>query len=136
MEAQGVSPMRYVIATRLVAALTVIPLVYIVAMFVGDLMSYVVVSINIGDVSRASWESVHWGTQTITDNIQSLFKVVTFTVSIVLVGCYYGYRASGGAVGVGVATARSMLVNLILVNVLNAIGSALFFAHPALPIGG
>ena len=32
---------------------------------------------------------------------------------IVLVGCYYGYHASGGPVGVGTATAKSMVVNII-----------------------
>jgi len=29
---------------------------------------------------------------------------------IVLVGCYYGYNASGGPVGVGRATAKSMVL--------------------------
>jgi phospholipid/cholesterol/gamma-HCH transport system permease protein len=94
------------------------------------------VHLDLGDVSRAAWGSVHWGTQTVADNLESLLKVVAFTLCVGVVSCYYGYRARGGAVGVGVATAKSMLVNLVLVNVLNAIGSALFFAHPRLPIGG
>lgn len=136
MESTGISSLRYVVATRVLAAAIVIPMIYIIAMFAGDLGGYAVVSLQIGDVSRAAWENVHWGTQSITVQWQSLLKVVSFTVVISLVGCYYGFRARGGAVGVGNATARSMLVNLIAVNILNAAFSALFFAHPPVPFGG
>ena len=136
MESVGVSAMRYVIATRLLATLITIPVIYVLALFAGDLGSYLVVHVDLGDVSRAAWASVHWGTQTWADNLESMLKVVVFTLGVVLVGCFYGHRARGGAVGVGAATARAMLVNLIFVNVVNAIFSALFFSHPRLPIGG
>jgi phospholipid/cholesterol/gamma-HCH transport system permease protein len=53
---------------------------------------------------------------------------------IVLVGCYYGFTASGGPVGVGVATAKSMVVNLVIIGML---GTQLFWgANPRAPIGG
>jgi len=45
----------------------------------------------------------------------SLIKGMVMATAIVLVGCYYGYTASGGPVGVGTATAQSMVVNIILV---------------------
>lgn len=136
MESTGVSSMRYVIATRVLAASIVIPTIYIIAMFAGDLGGYSAVTLNIGDVSRAAWENVHWGTQSVADQWQSLIKVFVFTLVVTTVGCYYGYRARGGAVGVGAATARSMLVNLIAINVINACFSALFFADPKVPYGG
>lgn len=136
MESVGVSSMSYVVATRLIAALTIIPMIYVLALFAGDLGTFLVVSVQIGDVSRAAFENVHWGTQTFGDNLLSILKVEIFTAVIVLVGCYYGYRASGGAVGVGAATARSMVVNLVLVNVLNAIMTALFFSGYTIPVGG
>ena len=43
--------------------------------------------------------------------------------AIVLVGCYYGYTASGGPVGVGTATAQSMVVNIILVHIIGMLGT-------------
>ena len=56
---------------------------------------------------------------------------------IVLVGCYYGYNASGGPVGVGTATAKSMVLNIVLVHLLGMIGTQLFWgANPRAPIGG
>jgi phospholipid/cholesterol/gamma-HCH transport system permease protein len=45
---------------------------------------------------------------------------------IVLVGCYYGCNASGGPVGVGTATAKSMVLNLVLVNLIGMLGTQIF----------
>ena len=56
---------------------------------------------------------------------------------IVLVGCYYGYTASGGPVGVGSATAKSMVLNIVGVHLVNMLGTQLFWgANPRAPIGG
>ena len=44
--------------------------------------------------------------------------------AIVLVGCYYGYNASGGPVGVGKATAKSMVLNIVLVHIIGMLGHA------------
>jgi phospholipid/cholesterol/gamma-HCH transport system permease protein len=50
---------------------------------------------------------------------------------------YYGYRARGGPVGVGDATARSMIANLILIHVVGSVLSALFWGTRArIPFGG
>jgi len=58
-------------------------------------------------------------------------------LAIVLVGCYYGYHASGGPVGVGTATAKSMVLNIVLVHLIGMLGTQLFWgANPRAPIGG
>ena len=57
--------------------------------------------------------------------------------AIVAVGCYYGYTASGGPVGVGQATAKSMILNMVLVHLIGMMGSQIFWgANPRAPIGG
>jgi phospholipid/cholesterol/gamma-HCH transport system permease protein len=62
---------------------------------------------------------------------------MVMATAIVLVGCYYGYRASGGPVGVGTATARSMVLNIVLVHVIGMLGTLAFWgANPRAPIGG
>jgi phospholipid/cholesterol/gamma-HCH transport system permease protein len=53
-----------------------------------------------------------------------------------LVATYYGYRARGGPVGVGAATARSMVVNLVLIHFIDAVGTSVFFGTPLVPFGG
>jgi phospholipid/cholesterol/gamma-HCH transport system permease protein len=57
--------------------------------------------------------------------------------AIVLVGCYYGYNASGGPVGVGRATAKSMVLNIVLVHIIGMLGTQVFWgSNPRAPIGG
>ena len=46
---------------------------------------------------------------------------------IVLVGCYYGYNASGGPVGVGTATAKSMVLNTVMVHLVGMVGTQIFW---------
>jgi phospholipid/cholesterol/gamma-HCH transport system permease protein len=56
---------------------------------------------------------------------------------IVLVGCYYGYNARGGPVGVGEATAKSMVLNLVLVTLIGMLGTQIFWGtNPHAPVGG
>ena len=58
-------------------------------------------------------------------------------IAIVIAAMYYGFNAKGGPVGVGEATARSMIVALMLTMVLNE-GFTFFFwgADAKLPVGG
>jgi len=56
---------------------------------------------------------------------------------IVIVGCYYGYNAGGGPVGVGTATAKSMVANIFGIHIIGLLGTQLFWGGNArAPIGG
>jgi phospholipid/cholesterol/gamma-HCH transport system permease protein len=71
------------------------------------------------------------------DLLYSVIKGMAMATAIVAVGCYHGYNASGGPVGVGQATAKSMILNMVLVHLIGAMGSQLFWgANPRAPIGG
>jgi ABC-type transporter Mla maintaining outer membrane lipid asymmetry permease subunit MlaE len=60
-----------------------------------------------------------------------------FAFNYAFTQCYYGYTASGGPVGVGRATAKSMVVNIVSVHVVGMLGTQLFWgANPRAPIGG
>ena len=71
------------------------------------------------------------------DLIFSVIKGMTMATVIVLVACYYGYHASGGPVGVGTATAKSMVLNIVLVTLIGMMGTQIFWGGNArAPIGG
>lgn len=127
LESIGVNPMRYIVATRLLAVLMTVPVMYVVAIVFGTIGSFLVVVVQVGEVSRGQWETLHFASQTLTDNFFSLMKVMCFATVISLVGMYYGYRARGGPVGVGAATARSMVVNLVLIHIIGSVLSAVFW---------
>ena len=92
---------------------------------------------QIGDASSGGYLLIFWQFQNPPDVIFSLIKGMVMATAIVLVGCYYGYTASGGPVGVGTATAKSMVLNIVLVHIIGMLGTLVFWgANPRAPIGG
>src|SRR5947207_2724129 len=80
---------------------------------------------------------IFWMFQNPPDFFYSVIKGMVMATAIVAVGCYYGYTASGGPVGVGQATAKSMILNMVLVHLIGMMGSQVFWgANPRAPIGG
>jgi phospholipid/cholesterol/gamma-HCH transport system permease protein len=137
LEVMGVNPMIFLCGTRLLAAWLVFPFMYLAAIGVGYLASYLAVVEQIGEVSSGGYFLIFWMFQNPPDLIFSLIKAMFMATVIVLVGCYYGYTASGGPVGVGTATAKSMVLNIVLVHIIGMMGTLVFWgANPRAPIGG
>jgi phospholipid/cholesterol/gamma-HCH transport system permease protein len=137
LEVMGVNSMTFLCGTRLLAAWLVLPFMYIGGIGVAFLGSYIAIVKQVGYVSSGGYLLIFWQFQNPGDFLFSLIKGMVMATLIVLVGCYYGYKASGGPVGVGQATAKSMALNLVLVNVIDALGTQIFWAgNPRAPIGG
>jgi phospholipid/cholesterol/gamma-HCH transport system permease protein len=137
LEVMGVDSMTYLCATRLLGAWMVLPFIYVVGIGVGFFASYLAVVKQIGFVSSGGYLNVFWAFQNPTDYVYSLIKGMVESTLIVLIGCYYGYTASGGPVGVGTATAKSMLLNLMVVVLVGLLGSQIFWGGaPNAPVGG
>ena len=110
---------------------------YLGAVAWGFLASYIAVVQQVANVSAGGYSLIFWEFQNPGDLLFSLIKAMAMATVIVLVGCYYGYTASGGPVGVGTATAKSMVVNIVSVHIIGMLGTQLFWgANPRAPIGG
>src|SRR6266513_869110 len=137
LEVMGISSMTFLCATRLLASFMVLPFMYIVGVGAGFFASYLAVVKQIGEVSQGGFFLIFWMFQNPPDLLFSVLKGMAMATAIVLVGCYYGYNASGGPVGVGTATAKSMVLNIVLVHLIGMLGTQLFWgANPRAPIGG
>jgi phospholipid/cholesterol/gamma-HCH transport system permease protein len=137
LEVMGVQPITFLASTRLLAAWIVLPFIYVAAVGVAYLASYLAVVKQIGEVSSGGYFLIFWMFQNPGDLIFSVIKGMVMATAIVAVGCYYGYNASGGPVGVGQATAKSMILNMVLVHLIGMMGSQIFWgANPRAPIGG
>jgi phospholipid/cholesterol/gamma-HCH transport system permease protein len=137
LEVMGVDSMTFLCATRLLAAWLVLPFMYLAAIGAGFLASYLAVVQQVAAVSSGGYFLIFWQFQNQPDFLFSLIKAMFMATAIVLVGCYYGYNAHGGPVGVGTATAKSMVLNLVLVHLIAALGTQIFWgANPRAPIGG
>ena len=137
LEVMGISSMTFLCATRLLAAWLVLPFMYLAGIGAGFFASYLAVVQQIGEVSSGGYSLIFWMFQNPPDLLYSVIKAMAMATVIVLVGCYYGYTASGGPVGVGTATAKSMVLNIVLVHLIGMLGTQLFWgANPRAPIGG
>ena len=137
LEVMGIDSMVFLCATRLLAAWLVLPFVYTAAIGAGFFASYLAVVQQIGEVSSGGFFLIFWMFQNPPDLLYSVIKGMTMATAIVLVGCYYGYTASGGPVGVGNAAAKSMVFNVVGVHIIGMLGTLVFWGtDPRAPIGG
>ena len=137
LEVMGIDSVLFLCATRLLGAWMVLPFLYIAAVGAGFFASYLAVVKQIGEVSSGGYFLIFWMFQNPPDLLYSVLKGMFMATAIVLVGCYYGYNASGGPVGVGTATAKSMVLNIVLVHLIGMLGTQIFWgANPRAPIGG
>src|ERR671924_886251 len=137
LEVMGIDSMVFLCATRLLAAWLVLPFIYMVAVGVMYFASYLAVVQQIGEVSSGGFFLIFWMFQNPPDLFYSLIKGMAMATVIVIVGCYYGYTAGGGPVGVGTATAKSMVLNTVMVHIVGMVGTQIFWgSNPRAPIGG
>ncbi|HYU61968.1 MAG TPA: ABC transporter permease [Solirubrobacterales bacterium] len=137
LEVMGVPPVTFLAATRLLAAWMTLPFIYLGGIGVMYIASYIAVVEQISETSSGGYFLIFWMFQNPPDLLFSVIKAMAMATAIVLVGCYYGYTASGGPVGVGRATAKSMVLNIVLVHVIGMMGTLVFWgANPRAPIGG
>jgi phospholipid/cholesterol/gamma-HCH transport system permease protein len=137
LEVMGISSMTFLCATKLFAAILVFPFMYIATVGAGFFASYLAVVQQIGEVSSGGFFLIFWMFQNPPDLLFSLIKAMAMAFAIVVVGLYYGYTASGGPVGVGTATAKSMVLNTVLVHLIGMLGTQVFWGQdPRAPIGG
>jgi phospholipid/cholesterol/gamma-HCH transport system permease protein len=135
MEVMGVKSRSYLVGSRIVAAWIAMPFLYVVGlgiMYIGEFLTTVKM---LGGVSPGGYNFIFWLYQNPQDLFFSLCKVMAMGTAIIFVGCYYGYNASGGSVGVGRSTAKSMMLNMVLIHIIGVLGTQLFWGlAPNAPI--
>jgi phospholipid/cholesterol/gamma-HCH transport system permease protein len=135
----GLDPMRFVVATRLAAVWLVLPFFYLVSQFAAEAGGFLTVVHVIGEVSQGTWEGAHWPLRATGDLWRNMIQFFSVGTAVVLVAMYYGFNVrDGGPPAVGEATAKSMVLNLVLAHLIYAFYSFLFYGggNVALPIGG
>ncbi|CAN5537967.1 ABC transporter permease [soil metagenome] len=126
LEVMAVPPMVYMVATRIWAALiTMIPL-YLAALFSSFLATQAIVT-KFFELSSGTYTHYFQLFLPATDIFYSLIKAVIFAVVVTLIHCYYGYNASGGPAGVGIATGKAIRMSIVVVVILNLFLSLLMW---------
>jgi phospholipid/cholesterol/gamma-HCH transport system permease protein len=126
IRALGTSPIKKIVIPRVLGCLIVLPLLTVIANFVGILGSLFVCSAELGIDPLFFYQKVTY-TVVLTDFIVGVAKTLFFATFISLVGCYYGMRTTGGTQGVGIATTKSVVTSSILIVVSDSILTKIFW---------
>lgn len=109
MRALGTDPVQKLVTPRVIATCVTLPLLTIIADFVGliggFIVAYFTLNLTPSNYWTTAWQALEWN-----DLAQGLLKPLVFAMVISLVGCYYGMQTKGGTQGVGRATTQAVVV--------------------------
>ena len=124
MESLAIRPIPYLITTRLLASVVAIVPLYVLCLVVNYVAVQSIVTFA-GGLSAGSFEHYFRLVLNGGDIFYSVIKAVVFVLITSTIQCYYGYFASGGPQGVGIAAGRAMRASIsvmIIVNLFLTIG--------------
>ena len=128
LDTLATNPFKYLIAPRLIAGLTMLPILVLIADIIGVFGGYVVSTQKLG-FNPATYLQNTWDFIEAQDVISGLVKAAVFGFLVTLMGCYHGYNSRGGAQGVGAATTNAVVSSSILILSFNYFITELFFAR-------
>jgi phospholipid/cholesterol/gamma-HCH transport system permease protein len=114
LEVMGVPSLPFLVTTRMIAAfIAVIPL-YVVALSASYLSPRLITTYIYGQ-SPGTYDHAFLQFLPPIDILWSFGKLLFLSVAIILIHCYYGYTASGGPAGVGMAVGRAIRTSIVTV---------------------
>ena len=126
LEVMSVDSFVYLVTTRVWAALmTMVPL-YLAALFGSYLATELIVT-KFFTLSSGVYQHYFRLFLPPIDILYSFIKAMVFAVVVTLIHCYYGFYATGGPAGVGVASGRAIRLSIIAVVVINLFFSLIFW---------
>lgn len=120
MEASAVNPYRFLVATRVLACMLMLPLLTLVADFFGILMGWVA-SAAAEPISLQLFIHAGFKNVAFNDFLPPTLKTIVFGLLIGVISCFQGMKARGGTEGVERAATNSVVLAslaIILMDVL------------------
>jgi len=126
MRALGTDPILKLVKPRLIATAILLPLLTILADFIGMIGGWLVSCMLLNLTNSEHYWNTAWRILEYNDLAQGLIKPFVFAIVIALVGCFYGMETKGGTQGVGLATTRAVVVSSVWIVVLTFIIGRVF----------
>jgi phospholipid/cholesterol/gamma-HCH transport system permease protein len=125
MRALGTDPIQKLVTPRLIAMAVVLPLLTIIADFLGLIGGWFI-AYGMLDITTSQYWSTAWRALEYNDLTQGLLKPFLFAIVIALVGCYYGINTTGGTQGVGRSTTKAVVVASVWIFIITSLLDPLF----------
>jgi len=114
LESMGIRPIEYLVSTRLVAGMIAITPLYSIAVILSFLASRFTTVVLFGQ-SGGLYDHYFNTFLNPIDLLWSFLQAVLMAITILLIHTYFGYFASGGPSGVGVAVGNAVRTSLVVV---------------------
>lgn len=112
IRALGADPIKKLVFPRVIAAMICIPVITVfanaVALLSGAVVAKLIYAISYGEFFRHAFEAAK-----LNDFTSGVFKSLVFGLLIAIVGCYKGFRTTGGTEGVGRATTETVALSAV-----------------------
>jgi phospholipid/cholesterol/gamma-HCH transport system permease protein len=123
----GTNPTRYLLVPRYIAFMLMLPLLTVLADFLGVLGGAIVGVVRL-DIPTSVFMNDIYTYVDIKDFMHGFLKTFAFAFMIATVSCYKGMTTKGGAEGVGKATTEAVVASMVLVMVIDYFISAVLVA--------
>ncbi len=118
LEVMGVPSLPYLVTTRVLAGFVAVIPLYVIGLLTSYLASREITVLFYGQ-SPGTYDHYFNLFLPPQDVLWSFGKILVFSVVIIMTHCYYGYRASGGPAGVGVAVGRAVRTAIVTITLLD-----------------
>jgi phospholipid/cholesterol/gamma-HCH transport system permease protein len=128
LETMGVRSISFLVSTRILAGIIAVAPLYATALIISYASTRLIITVAYHQAggTYGHYFSVFLAPQ---DIVISLVKVLVMATVVILVHCYYGYTATGGPVGVGIAVGRAVRASLIIVMMTDLVLSMTLYGH-------
>jgi phospholipid/cholesterol/gamma-HCH transport system permease protein len=119
-------PYKYLVLPRLLAGLTMLPVLVFIGDIIGVFGGYLV---SVQDLHFAPIPYLKSTVEYLEtrDVVSGLIKASVFGFIVTLMGCYHGFHSKGGAQGVGAATTHAVVSASILILLANYMLTSILF---------
>jgi phospholipid/cholesterol/gamma-HCH transport system permease protein len=114
LEVLGLSPLRELVAPRLLACTIALPLLTLFIAYLALGAGYAAEALG-GSLSWTQYRTECLRVLTLRDAVPAVLKTMVFGYLIGVSGCWFGLNAQGGTEGVGQAATRGVVVSIFLV---------------------
>lgn len=118
MEVSGTNPFKYLVVTRIMATIFMLPILVIFGDAIAIYGSYLIENIK-GNVSFLLYYNQVFDSLEFSDLIPATIKTFFFGFAIGLVGCFKGYYCKKGTAGVGLAANSAVVFTSMLLFVID-----------------
>lgn len=126
MEVMSVDTTKALIVPRLIAGVTITPILMIIGTFTGIAGGYII-AVMVKGSNKGGFMDNLFAWLNMTDVAGGCIKAAVFGFMVILVSCYHGFHVRGGAAAVGQATNDAIVNSIVSILLFNYFLTTAFF---------